>query len=117
MRVLIVEDEALIAMMIEDAVEVAGHEVAGVATNITDALTAVATGVFDVALLDMNLNGQKGHPLPVTARARGKPFAFVTGYGQAGVLAQFAEAPMVIKPFRYEDIAAALGHLQAALSR
>lgn len=108
MRVLIVEDEALIAMMVEDAVEAAGHEVAGVVANITEALTAAATGDFDVALLDMNLNGQKGHPLPVALQARGKPFAFVTGYGHVGILAQFADAPVVTKPFRFEDIARVL---------
>ena len=117
MRVLIVEDEALVAMMVEDAVESAGHDIAAVVSNITDAVAAVVRGDFDVALLDMNLHGQKAHALPVTLKARGTPFAFVTGYSQSGILDKFADAPVVTKPFRFEDIAKALTSLSAALVR
>ena len=114
LRVLIVEDEALVAMMVEDAVESAGHEIAASVSNITDAVAAVMRDNFDVALLDMNLHGQKAHALPVSLTARGIPFAFVTGYGHAGLLAQFASAPVVNKPFRREDIACALEKLSSA---
>lgn len=115
LRVLIVEDEALIAMIVEEAVESAGHTVAGSVSNITDAIAAVMRDDFDVALLDMNLHGQKAHALPVSLTARKKPFAFVTGYGQGGILDQFSAAPVVTKPFRLEDIAKVLERLRRAL--
>lgn len=104
MKVLIVEDEFAVAMLVEDAVLDSGHEVVRIATNIKDAMSAAATEEFDVALLDLNLNGQKAHALPVTLAARGKRFAFVSGYGETGVLEPFAGAPVVTKPFRAADI-------------
>lgn len=115
LRVLIVEDEALVAFMIEDAVEEAGHTICSVVSNLTDAIQAVSNSDFDVALLDMNLNGQKAHSLPVILSARNKPFAFVTGYGEPGILERFADAPLVTKPFRKEAIVSALAKLQQNL--
>lgn len=111
MKVLIVEDEFAVAMLVEDAVLDSGNEVVRIATNIKDAMAAVARDDFDVALLDLNLNGQKAHALPVTLSARGKPFAFVTGYGDTGVLSAFSGAPVVTKPFRTGDIWAVLEKL------
>lgn len=115
LRVLIVEDEAPIAFLVEDAVAAGGHVVAQTATNITDAMRAAVGDHFDVALLDVNLNGQKAHALPVTLAARNKPFAFVTGYGNAGILQMFATAPLVRKPFRAEAVIAALAELERRL--
>lgn len=112
LRVLIVEDEALVSLAIEHAVETAGHIVARTASNIKDAMAAAASDDFDVALLDLNLNGQRAHAVPVTLTARGKPFGFVTGYGDAGVLEPFAHAPLVAKPFRARDIGEMLALLQ-----
>lgn len=108
LRVLIVEDEIPAAMLVEDAVEAAGHVVAALATNINAAMAAASTGQFDVALLDVNLHGQKAHALPVILQRRGKPFAFVTGYGEAGILGEFADAPVIHKPFGAEEILAVL---------
>ena len=116
LRVLVVEDEALIAMLIEDAVQKGGHSVAETISNITSAMAAVQGDHFDVALLDMNLNGQKAHALPVTLAARKKPFAFVTGYGHSGVLESFADAPVVRKPFRSQAIIEALAKLERCIS-
>lgn len=110
---LIVEDEFAIATLIEDAVLESGHEVVRIATNIKDAMAAAATDNFDVALLDINLNGQKAHALPVVLTGRKKLFAFVTGYGETGVLQRFAEAPVVTKPFRTYDITDVLNKLSA----
>ncbi len=111
LRVLIVEDEIPAAMLVEDAVETGGHTVAALATNIASAMVAASTGEFDVALLDVNLHGQKAHALPVILLRRGKPFAFVTGYGEAGVLSEFADAPIVHKPFAADEVWAALATL------
>jgi CheY-like chemotaxis protein len=115
LRVLVVEDEAPIALMIEGAIEAAGHIVARTATNIKDAMAAASSEEFDVALLDLNLNGQRAHAVPVTLAARGKPFGFVTGYGEDGVLQPFANAPLIAKPFRARDIKEMLTLLQARL--
>ena len=112
LKVLVVEDEVAIALLIEDAVESLGHSVAYTATNIKDAIAVATAGVFDVALLDLNLNGQRAHGLPVTLTALGKPFGFVTGYGGGGVLTPFTNAPIVAKPFRDKDIGEMLETLQ-----
>lgn len=111
LRVLIVEDEIPAAMLVEDAVESGGHIVAALATNMSSAIAAASTGQFDVALLDVNLHGQKAHAIPVILHRRGKPFAFVTGYGEAGVLNEFADAPVVHKPFASDEILSALEQL------
>lgn len=108
LRVLIVEDEIPAAMLVESAVEAGGHCVAALATNINAAMGAVTTGQFDVALLDINLHGQKAHALPVILQRRGKAFAFVTGYGEAGVLSEFASAPVIHKPFAADEIISVL---------
>lgn len=110
-RVLIVEDEALVAMLVEDAVARAGAEVWGTVANIGDAIETARTGDFDVALLDMNLGGQKAHAVPAILARRNKRFAFVTGYGEEGVLETYSEAPVVRKPFREEEIADVLAAL------
>lgn len=114
MRVLIVEDEAIIAMMLEDAVEQCGHIVGATVGNISDALNAVSTGDFDVALLDINLNGQRAHALPITLSAQRKPFAFITGYGEAGILSRFRDAPVLAKPFRLDTFRDVLARLETA---
>lgn len=115
LSVLIVEDEIPAAMLVEDAVERGGHRVALLATNINAAIAAASGAEFDVALLDVNLNGQKAHALPVILQRRGKPFAFVTGYGEAGVLDEFTDAPVVHKPFAAEEILRALERLAGRL--
>ena len=115
LRVLVVEDEVAIALLIEDAVASLGHSVAHTATNIKDAMAVATAGDFDVALLDLNLNGQKAHALPVALTARGKPFGFITGYGGGGVLGPFADVPIVAKPFRDRDIGEMLETLQSRI--
>jgi DNA-binding response OmpR family regulator len=112
LKVLVVEDEVAIAILIEDAVGSFGHVVSHTATNIKDAMAVAMTGDFDVALLDLNLNGQKAHAIPVTLAARGKPFGFITGYGDVGVLTPFANAPVIAKPFRIKNIGEMLEVLQ-----
>jgi CheY-like chemotaxis protein len=115
-RVLIVEDEALVAMLLEDFVEAAGHSVAAVATHIQEALALAGGQDFDVALLDLNLQGQRSHSLGTLLGRRGIPFAFVTGYGESGVLDAFAGAPVVTKPFTERDVARALETLAGHVS-
>jgi len=114
-RVLIVEDEAVIAMALEMFLEELGAHVVAVAGNIQDALQKATSEDFDLAFLDVNLNGQKAHVLPGVLERRGKPFAFVTGYGEQGVLAAHADAPVVAKPFSRAALSVALENLKSRL--
>lgn len=114
-RVLIVEDEAVIAMALEMFLEELGAKVVGVAGNIQDALQKATSEDFDLAFLDINLNGQKAHVLPGVLERRRKPFAFVTGYGEQGVLEAHADAPVVAKPFSRGTISTALEQLKGRL--
>ncbi|WP_442755571.1 response regulator [Methylocystis sp. JAN1] len=115
-RALIVEDEAVIAMALEMFLEELGCRVVGVAGNVQEALEMATTGDFDLAFLDVNLNGQKAYVLPGVLERRNKPFAFVTGYGAQGVLAAHAAAPVVTKPFSKAALALCLDALKARLA-
>jgi CheY-like chemotaxis protein len=112
-RILLVEDEALIALMLEDMVEGMGCAVTGVAPRVDLALSMAETGQFDVAILDVNVAGENIEPVAERLSARGIPFVFATGYGEAGVPLRFRDRPVVAKPLRSEQLEAAI---QKALS-
>jgi CheY-like chemotaxis protein len=82
-RVLIVEDEALIALLLEDMVQELGYEVAGTAHSLDAAMDAEPAS-YDLAILDVSLSGRDVYPFAVTLAARGTPFAFATGAGALG---------------------------------
>ncbi len=111
LRILIVEDEMLVAMNIEDMLLDLGHEVAGIASRLSPALSLVADADFDVALLDVNLAGEPSFPVAAALRARHIPFLFATGYGIRGLDDEFRASPVLQKPF----VAADLGHALQAL--
>jgi CheY-like chemotaxis protein len=104
-RVLVVEDEPIIAMTAEDMLAELGCTVVGTAATLAEALEAVARADFDVVLLDINLNGNDSLPVADRLREAGRPFVFTTGYGS--VAAQ--GAPVVAKPYRLRDLEAAIG--------
>ena len=83
-RVLLVEDEAMIAMLIEDMLVELGCDVVATAAKLDDAVSLAQSGSFDLAFLDLNLRGVASYPVAQALRERGIPFAFVTGYGTAG---------------------------------
>jgi len=114
MRVLIVEDEALIAMMAEDMIEALGCTIVATAANVADALEAVDGLTFDVALLDVNLNGANSMGIATALTARGKPFVFTTGYGAGGIAEEHRGAHVITKPYTLADLSAALATCQAA---
>lgn len=107
-RVLIVEDEALIAMTAEDMIEEIGWQPARVATSCGAALEAVAEGGFDIALLDINLRGEDSGPIADALAEAGIPFVFTTGYGEARVPERHRGAGLVTKPYDSASLAAAL---------
>lgn len=109
-RILVVEDEAIVAMLIEDILLDAGATVIGPAGRVAQAL-ALLDGPGeppDAALLDVNLMGETTAAVAVALRARGVPFAFATGYGPAGLPPGFEGAPVLSKPFQERDLRAAL---------
>jgi CheY-like chemotaxis protein len=112
-RVLLVEDEAIIAILMEDLLDELGCEVVATAAELDGAIAVARTGEFDLAFLDVNLRGVPVYPVAEVLRARAIPFAFVTGYGSTGVDATRVEAPILQKPFQSRDLAAVLRRLQA----
>ena len=109
LRVMIVEDEALIAMDLEATVEALGHEVIAVPSRLSDALDRLATLRPDIALLDGNLRGESSVPLAERLHALGVPVVFVTGYEQIENLPEaLLDAPVLTKPVSEPSLAAAL---------
>lgn len=107
-RVLIVEDETLVAMMLEDMLGQLDCEVIGVAPRLGQAKRICDTRHFDCALLDVNLAGEPVYPLAQRLSERGTPFVFVTGYDRPDMLKQFRGKPVLRKPFDVETLERAL---------
>jgi len=112
-RILFVDDEPLVAMLVEDLLREAGAEVVGPATTLSSGLDLVRAGGIDGAVLDVNLDGVLVYPLAEALALASVPFVFVTGYGNLGVDAVFAGATVLHKPLKLEsfadDVARALG--------
>jgi CheY-like chemotaxis protein len=104
-RVLIVEDEAMIRMLLDDMLTELGYTVAAEAARIDEAIGLVHEAAFDLAILDVNLNGQSILPVVEALLARNLPFVFATGYGQRGVPEAFRDRPTLQKPFQSEALA------------
>ncbi len=111
LRILIVEDEMLVAMNIEDMLIDLGHEVAGLASRLEPALALAREGDFDAAMLDVNLAGEQSFPVADLLRERGVPYLFATGYGVQGIAEPHRGATVLQKPFRARDLEEALGAL------
>jgi CheY-like chemotaxis protein len=113
LKVLVVEDEGFVALMIEDMLEDLGCEIVASAARLAEARGLAATATIDLAILDVNLAGHPSFPVAEILRERGIPFLFSTGYGQSGLSQEFAERPLIGKPFSLkelrETIARALG--------
>jgi PAS domain S-box-containing protein len=97
-RMLIAEDEALVAIMIEDVATELGWSVVGPFSRAADALAAAKTEDIHAAILDVNLGGESVYPIADTLMARGVPFVFATGYGAESIDRRFACAPVLQKP-------------------
>jgi CheY-like chemotaxis protein len=104
LRILVVEDEMTIAFMIEDMLLDLGHEVVKVAMRLPEALKAAANLDFDLALLDVNLDGHLSFGVAEILTQRRIPFAFATGYGSAGLQQPFDSRPVLMKPFLRADL-------------
>lgn len=107
-RLLIVEDEPLIALELEEMVAELGATLAGSVAQIAEALALIEAGSVDAAVLDVNLGRQKVDPVAAALAARGSPFVFTTGYGRVGVPSAYNDHAVVEKPFSRTDVADAL---------
>jgi CheY-like chemotaxis protein len=109
-RILVVEDEMMIAMLMEDMLAELGCAVVGPAHALDTALDLARTELgLDAALLDVNLAGQPVFAVADALREKGVPTIFATGYGDAGLREIDRGAPVLQKPFRAGDLARALG--------
>jgi CheY-like chemotaxis protein len=116
-RVLIVEDEALVALLIEDVLADFACVPVGPCNTLATALAAVETETFDVALLDINLFGEKVYPVAYALAERHIPFLFVSGYGEAGVPPDRRDWKVCAKPFKINDLVSMLSAVIADASR
>jgi PAS domain S-box-containing protein len=103
-RVLVVEDEALVAMVVSDALTELGYQVVGPFSRPPDALAAIKSGLIHAAVLDINLAGTLVYPIAEELAARDIPFIFVTGYGVESVDRRFAHVPVLPKPIERETL-------------
>lgn len=101
----------LVAMNIEDMLLELGHEVAGIAGRLKPALALARDGAFDVAMLDVNLAGDRSFPVADLLIDRGIPFLFATGYGPGGIEEKYRDRLVLQKPFRASELAAAVESL------
>lgn len=109
-RVLVVDDEPMVAILLEDALEDFGYQVVGPVENLRSAVQLAATERLDAAIVDINLDGQVSDAVAEKLQARGIPFLFVSGYERNTSL-RFSGAPLLRKPFSVEDLHKAIDAL------
>ena len=116
LRVFAIEDESLVAMQLEDIFEDLGLELAGFAMRVPRALDMLASAPrLDVAVLDMNIAGEKVYPVAERLRELGVPIVFATGYGRGGLLPDWQIHPVLQKPYTADQVAEAI--LDARVNR
>lgn len=98
-RVLVVEDEALLALEIDALLRDCGMTTVGPISRSDDALRLIGDHTIDCAVLDVNLQGESTERVAAELASRSIPFAFVTGYGQTDIPKRFHDAPVLLKPF------------------
>lgn len=107
-RVLLVEDEAIVAMLAEDLLDAIGCVVTASVTTVADALAAIASLSFDVAVIDINLGGEDGLVVASALAERGIPCLITTGYDGQGAAREHPTAIVLTKPYLLGDLEAAL---------
>jgi DNA-binding response OmpR family regulator len=107
-RVLIIEDEMLIALMLQDMLEDVGLTVEAIANSLAGGLEVAARADVQLAILDVNLNGEEAYPIAELLRGRRVPFIFSTGYGAGNLRPDFASVPQLVKPYQQDSLRAAI---------
>ena len=116
-RVLVVEDEALISMLIEDMLADIGCKCVDVAASVEGAMEVLTKAAPDFAMLDINLNGKRSFPIADILLSREIPFIFLSGYGSRGLAEAYAGAKVLQKPFQLGDIETALADVFGCAAR
>ena len=104
LRILVVEDEAAISLLLEDMLLDFGCEVVGPAARLAAALDIAQRETLDLAILDVNVAGEPVYPVVEALEARKVPFVFSTGYGSAGIKDTYRDRPVLQKPFAQHDL-------------
>jgi CheY-like chemotaxis protein len=107
--VFVVEDEFAVLLLLEDMLTELGCKLAGTASRMPEAINMARTAAFDAAVLDVNINGEAIDPVADMLATRKVPMVFSTGYGRDGINARWRDHPVLQKPYRLEELAAALG--------
>jgi CheY-like chemotaxis protein len=107
-KVLVVEDEMMIAMLIEDMLDEFGCRLVGPATNVARALELISKESIDLAVLDLNLDGKDTYAIAAALQRKNVPLIFATGHGSTGLRQEYANRPVLQKPFQARDLETAL---------
>ncbi|MGB3796927.1 MAG: response regulator [Alteraurantiacibacter sp.] len=111
LRILIVEDEWLVALDLESILEDAGYSVCGPANTVETALELIESERVDLGLLDINLGKKTSYPIAAALREKAKPFAFLSGHSDAHIDSEFRDAPLISKPVEPKRLINHIGKL------
>lgn len=116
-RVLLVEDEILVAMLIEDMIDTMGLDHVATANRLEQGIALASELDIDCAILDVNLAGARSFPIADVLKKRGIPFVFATGYGRDGIAEPHSDVPVLGKPLRLQDLRDAIERLAAGCAQ
>jgi CheY-like chemotaxis protein len=103
-KILLVEDEGFVALMIEDMLQELGCEIVASVARLKEACDIASTAELDLAVLDINLGGERSFPIANILQERGVPFMFSTGYGKNGLPPELSGSPVLSKPFAAKEL-------------
>ena len=112
LRVVIIEDEVMLALLIEDMLHDLGHEVVGVAARLPQAMQLARLADMDLAIVDVNLAGRKSFAVADMLNERHIPFVFATGYGPPDVEPPYSSAFVLMKPFGPDELTEAIRKIE-----
>jgi CheY-like chemotaxis protein len=116
-RILVLDDEPLISMMIEDWLAELGCETVGPVHSVRDALGLIGSVAIDGAILDVSLGAEDCYPVADRLRELGVPIAFATGYGPGSIAARFKGELILLKPFDFEAVSEIIAKLVGNYTR